>query len=114
MQMLRFTVADGGQQAEISVSAAGGNLEMNIARWRGQVKLPEASPAELAAALQPIEVDGAPGHYAELVGETEAIVGAIVPRGGTNLFFKLRGDKELAARETGRFREFLKSVHFKP
>jgi hypothetical protein len=112
MQMLRFTAADG--KVEISVSAAGGNLEMNIARWRGQVKLPEASPAELTAALQPIEVDAVPGHYAEIVGEKETILGAIVPRGGTNLFFKLRGDSELAARESERFREFLKTVHFKP
>ncbi len=112
MQMLRFTAADG--KVEISVSAAGGNLEMNIARWRGQVKLPEASTAELTAALQPIEVDGVAGHYAEIVGETETILGAIVPRGGTNLFFKLRGDRELAARETERFHEFLKTVHFKP
>ena len=112
-QMLRFTVADGSQNVEISVSAVGGGLEMNLARWRDQVGLPDVSPAELAAAMQPIEIDGVPGQYVEFAGEKETIVGAIVPRGRMSLFFKLRGHKELAARETARFREFLKSVRFK-
>jgi hypothetical protein len=111
-QMRRFTVADGAQNVEISISAVGGGLEMNLARWRDQVGLPGASPSELAAAVQPTEIDGQPGQYVEFMGEKDTILGAIVPRGRMSLFFKLRGDKELAARETERFREFLQSVRF--
>lgn len=112
MQMVRFEVAEGERTLEISISQAGGNLEMNLARWRDQVGLPAASSEELKAALQPIEIDGVAGHYVNLTGEQKTILGAIVPHGGASLFFKVRGDKDLAEREAPRFREFLNSVRF--
>lgn len=113
MQMVRFEVAEGERTLEISISQAGGNLAMNVARWRDQVNLPAASSDELSAALQPIEIGGVAGHYVNLTGERQTILGAIVPHGGASLFFKVRGDKDLAEREAPRFREFLNSVRFK-
>ena len=41
------------------------------------------------------------------------MLGAIVPRGQRDWFFKLTGDVELAAREKERFESFVKSVKFK-
>jgi hypothetical protein len=111
--MARFEVVEGERTLEISISQAGGNLEMNLARWRDQVGLPAASPPEFAAALQPIEIGGVSGHYVNLTGERQTILGAIVPHGGASLFFKVRGDSDLAERESSRFREFLSSVRFK-
>jgi hypothetical protein len=37
----------------------------------------------------------------------------MVPRGGTNWFFKLIGDRELAGAEQSRFEEFVRSVTFR-
>lgn len=107
-----FNVMEGDKTVEISISSARGTIADNIDRWRNQVGLGPASPDERQQTPRPIDIDGANGAYVDLAGATEAILGVIVPRGGTNWFFKLRGDKDLAAREKERFDAFVQSVRF--
>jgi hypothetical protein len=107
LQFAVFKVDADGKSVEISVAKAGGSLEENINRWRGQV-----GAAAGEGESRPINVDGHDATFVELTGPRETILGVIVPRGGTNWFFKHKGDPELAARERSRFDEFVQSVQF--
>ncbi len=108
-----FAVSDGDEQISISVSTAGGDLLANINRWRGQIGLaPELTPQALGSQSRKIVVDGNPGTLVELEGDEEMIVGAVVPHGDQQWFFKLKGSKKLARRQQQNFDGFLKSVKF--
>lgn len=118
MQIATYEVRDGSNRASISVSSAGGDLAMNINRWRDQVHLAPLEAPEIEKLKQPIEIDGHAGVLVELVGgagpeRQETILGAIVTVRGRQWFFKLRGDSGLAAREKPHFEEFLKSMKFR-
>lgn len=111
-----FVKGDGGAKVEITVSslaAAGSALLPNINRWRGQVKLPEVDQATLDKSLVPVAISGKGGHFVELAGGTETILGAVVLVGDEGWFFKLRGDKALAAQEKDNFLSFVKSMKIK-
>jgi hypothetical protein len=115
-----FEVQADDQHVEITVidlAEAAGEVLPNVNRWRGQVKLGETTDAELKQEARSIEVGGVRGTYVELIGPESAsprqtILGVIAIHGGKSWFIKLQGDTELAAREKGRFEEFVKSVRF--
>ena len=108
---------------EITVSALsaqgmGGDLLMNINRWRGQVKLAELKSDELKSAIKPLKFGEIEGQYVELFGPADAaprkaIAGAIVIHGENAWYFKLMGDATGVEQERERFNAFLKSVQFK-
>jgi hypothetical protein len=117
MQIALYEVRDGSRQASISVSSAGGELSANVNRWRGQIGLAPLDAAELAAQSRTIDIEGHEGKIVELVGPEgaeprESILGAIVTVRGTQWFFKLKGDADLAVREKEHFEAFLKSIKF--
>jgi hypothetical protein len=126
MRKAAFVVQDGDRKVEITAidlplgagaaSGAGAPLP-NVNRWRGQIKLPEITQAELDKSLRPIRVADVDGSYVELLGpESEvprqAILGVLAIRGEKAWFFKLWGDADLALREKSHFEEFVKSVRF--
>ena len=53
---LRFQT--GGQPVEIAVSPAGGDVLMNVNRWRGQVGKPPITASELSKETESFQVDG--------------------------------------------------------
>lgn len=110
-QTALWTVSQGEQKLEVSVSRSGGSLEMNVARWRGQVGLDSAT-AE-APALTAITVGGAAGSRVELHGAEQTIVGVIVPQGPMSWFFKMMGPPALVEQERARFDAFVGSVKWK-
>jgi hypothetical protein len=111
-----FAVKADGAEADLGITAFPGDtggLHPNLNRWRGQVGLPPASPAELDAAL--IHLDGQGLHFEviDLVGTGATpvrLLGAITTYGGNSWFFKLMGPDALVAAEKPAFLEFLKSV----
>jgi hypothetical protein len=114
MQLAVYEVRDGEQKAAISVSSAGGDLLMNVNRWRGQVLLDPLIAADLKKEVHEIKVDGNEGKFVELVGpKGDTILGVIVEAQGQQWFIKLKGDRELAAREKERFKEFVGSLRFR-
>ncbi len=118
MQIAAYEVGDGDQQAEISVSVAGGELAANINRWREQVHLPPLEAAELKSSLRSIDVDGHTGVIAEFAGpesdsRRESLLGVIVTVGRQQWFIKLRGDSQVVAREKVHFEEFVRSIRFR-
>jgi len=111
-QQALFSVTKGAQRVEISVSSAGGTIEANVTRWRGQIGLPQVSPDELTAELEALKVGDRDARYVSLTGASETILGAIVPGQGVLWFFKLKGDTELAQETEPSFREFLSTIQF--
>jgi hypothetical protein len=117
-QLAVFAIRNGAQSGTVSVSTAGGDVATNINRWREQVKLPDASEAEMAKDMQKLTIDGQDAIYIELAGpETsqprKAILGVIVQARGKQWFIKLTADSELAKTRKQEFEEFVKSIKFK-
>lgn len=112
-----FEVVDGDDRLEITISRAGGAMDDNMNRWRGQIGLPRVPAAEIEAAFQPREVNGQPGqfielHQAEDAENRQSIVGIVIPEGDQTWFFKVRGPTKLAERERKNFETFAQSVRW--
>jgi hypothetical protein len=113
-----FQAVDGDQKVKITISAVGGDLLTNVNRWRQQVSLPPLSLDELAKSVRKIATLGVTGDYVEAIGPgdvtaPETILGVMAAARGQTWFIKLRGDRDLAAREKPRFEAFVKSLQFK-
>jgi hypothetical protein len=115
MRKATFSVPGAGAQAELSVTAfpgdVGGELA-NVNRWRGQVGLAPLSQGDLDAAVTRVEANGLKVAIVELVpaGTGDAILGAIVPSGGSTWFFKLKGPVPVLRAAKPEFVQFLHSV----
>ena len=110
-----------GRVAEITVipfpGQAGGEVD-NVNRWRGQIKLPPVTAAEITS--QTISIGG---NQAKLYDMTSAepippsqrktrVIAASALVDGNSWFFKLTGDEDLASAQRPAFAQFLKSVAF--
>lgn len=118
MRMAEWMVKEDDKQVVVSISTAGGDLNANVNRWRGQIGMDDASASELNKLLRKLTVDGNEGTYAELVGPEkngarQAILGVIVPTGDRQWFFKMQGDAGIASKEQKQFEAFVKSVKFR-
>lgn len=110
-----FTVRDGDQQVEISVTRLGGDgggVIPNVNRWRQQVGLAAADPSAAETELDELEFAGEPADYAVLIGPDQAILGVIAQRDGSSWFVKLQGDAALAERQRQNFESFVRSIQF--
>ena len=118
MQIAKYEVREGDRELAITISTAGGNVAANVNRWREQVQLQRLDAATLTDELRKINVDGHDAVSVALVGpqqaqHREAILGTIVEAQGRQWFIKLKGDAELAARETEHFEQFVQSIRFR-
>jgi hypothetical protein len=110
-----FAVKRDGAEADFAITAFPGDtggLHANINRWRGQVGLQSAAPAELDAAVQ--HLDGRGGMHFDVVdlvgpGGTR-LLGAITNYNGNSWYFKLMGPDAVVAGEKAAFVEFLHTV----
>jgi hypothetical protein len=95
MQVAKFAVPEkDGAKAEVSISIfpsdTGGTLA-NVNRWRKQIGLEEVDEAGLKNCVKPL--DAIPGAVlVNLANEQRALLGAIVPREGQYIFYKMLGD----------------------
>lgn len=112
-----YAVKRDGAEADLSITAFPGDtggLHANLNRWRGQVGLPAASPADLDAALLHLDGQGVHFDVIDLVGPgatgSTRLLGAVTSAGGNSWFFKLMGPDALVAAEKPAFLTFLKSV----
>jgi hypothetical protein len=120
-QMLlgRFEVTQDEGQLEITVSAFPGDVGgtvANVNRWRTQIGLPPQSPAEIQAALEPLDVADGSAILVDMTnprdGRAIRVIGVIWPRGGETWFYKLSGDEPVAEQERAAFLEFVQSVRY--
>ena len=109
-QRARFTVGEGEQTAEVSVSLAGGGRDANINRWRGQLGLLPRSGELPEQTGQLFEVGSKRGELIEIVAGDKALIVVVIPDGDQAWFIKLSGHAALAAKERSRFEAFAKSL----
>lgn len=104
---------DGGGEADLSITAfpgdVGGELA-NVNRWRGQLGLPPLAESGLPGDVSRLEHDGLKFTVVDFAGQSQRIVGAIVPYSGGTWFFKLMGPDPLVAKEKPAFLAFLQTV----
>jgi hypothetical protein len=116
-----FEVQLGEHRAEITVtklSAAGGDVPANVNRWRGQIGLPPASPAEIMSDAKTLDVLGSKAVYVHLKGPaTQApatsILGLIAPHRDVVWFVKMTGESQLVEQERERFETFAESLELR-
>ncbi|MGI6414963.1 MAG: hypothetical protein ACOX1P_04780 [Thermoguttaceae bacterium] len=110
-----------GDQADgrLTVSTAGGSVEANLERWRGQFDDLKDKPSETLEVagrkVTLVDLSGTfndqPGPFTP--GEKRAnyrMLGAIIPMEGENLFVKAYGPEKTIARHEAAFKEFVKSL----
>ncbi|MHB8972215.1 MAG: hypothetical protein ACYC3X_20490 [Pirellulaceae bacterium] len=122
VRRVTFEVKEGSLAAETTAMGLPGSatrLLPNVNLWRRQVGLEDTTQKDLDATLEPIEIDGRPGHYIRLAGPSDAErpLGMLVVLAGEQdrtWFFKMFGDSELVSRQKERFEEFVRSVKFVP
>ncbi len=110
MRLASLDIIDGQQKCDVSIIRLGPDQPVleNVNRWRGQIKLAEVTEGELQ--LKPIKCGGHNGQLVQLVGETETILGVIVPQPDATWFVKLQGPNALALRELEKFVAFTESI----
>jgi len=113
MQIAKYSLpAQGDAKAEVAVSMFSsdtGGPVANIARWRRQLNLPEASEQEIAALGQPLDPSLPGALVADLKNEQRRMIGAIVPRPSGWWFYKLTGDDAAVSAAREAFLNFAKS-----
>jgi hypothetical protein len=124
-----FEIGDGTATAvmtvtEFSASAPSiADVLSNLNRWRIELGLAPVEEKDLAAATEKIEIDGLAGTLVDAMPDaslpaesrtTDSTLAAMVVRGGTVWFFKLKGSRELVAAERDNFRAFLETVRLTP
>ena len=108
-----FTISSEMGSAEVTVLTfpgdVGGRLA-NINRWRGQIGLEAATAEDLPAYTEGYEIDGHRGLYIRLEGETQSILGALLPFHGNTWFFKMLGDSATVLSNETSMKQFLDSI----
>jgi hypothetical protein len=87
----------------------GGRLA-NINRWRGQVGLDPATPEDLPAYTEGYDISNHRGLYVRLVGETQSILGALLPFHNNTWFVKMIGDTPTVLANEAAMKQFLDSI----
>ena len=108
-----YTVPAAGAPADLSITAFPGDVggeAANLNRWRGQLQLPPAGAAELAAAITRFDQGGLTFTVVDFDNGQQRLLGAIVPFRGSTWFFKLLGPAAPLAQEKPAFLAFLKTV----
>ncbi len=113
MRKANLKVSDENGSAEITVLTfpgdVGGRLA-NINRWRGQVGLAAATPEDLPAYTEGTDISNHRGLYVHLEGETQSILGALLPFHGNTWFFKMLGDTPTVLANEAAMKQFLNSI----
>lgn len=121
MLLAEFKLQGDAGPGRLTLSSAGGGVEANIARWRGQF-VPGAD--DPAAVENEITVDGKPAVVVELYGTFQdgfggggpkpasAMLGAVLPTKASNFFIKLTGPRETINTHKEAFLNFVQSVKF--
>lgn len=117
-----FSIPGEGGPARLTLSSAGGGLEANIERWRGQFN---PGPNDPEPRESEITFDGQKGTLVELAGtfsdmmnrgapsKNWRMLGVAVPMGDTNFFVKLTGPASIITTRREEFLKFVESAKVK-
>ncbi|MCB1184925.1 hypothetical protein KDM41_15975 [bacterium] len=121
------------EAAEVNVfyfgAASGGGVEANLARWIGQMQLPNGGDPAAAASRSTFTADGMPGHVVSLDGtymsgsmrpmgggektpkEGFRLVGVVLEGPQGSVFFKLTGPAATAGAMEGELMTMVQAAH---
>jgi hypothetical protein len=109
-----FAIAgEDGQKAEAAIFSFPGQVGTevdNVNRWRGEVKLPPIDANKITS--EKVAVDSSDGKLYEIIGPSDGIVVATIPRDGAMWFIKMQGNNDVVKDAEPVFRDFLQSIRF--
>lgn len=111
-----FIINNQTGEAEVSVTVFPGDvggLLANINRWRSQIGLDPIESASLGDHLKNTEIAQHPGYITKLEGNTQSILGGILPFHGSTWFIKMQGSILCIDAEEVNFKTFLASFKIK-
>lgn len=111
-----FIINNNTGEAEISVTVFPGDvggLLANINRWRNQIGLNSLEAESLGNYLESTEIARHPGYFTKLEGNTQSILGGILPFHGSTWFIKMQGSILCIDAEEANFKAFLSSFKIK-
>ncbi len=100
----------------VTMSSAGGGMEANIQRWRGQFT---RGPNDPEPQQETVTIDGQEAILIELVGtfrdgfggggeqRNHCMLGAVIPTGPANFFVKMTGPREAVVEQREAFRQLV-------
>lgn len=109
----------------LTIMRAGGGVEANIARWKGQFSQPDGSSTDDHCKVEEIEVSGMPAHIVDIKGtyadrprmtapptmrENYRMLAAIVESDKGMYFVKFYGPSATVDANAKYFNEFIKSI----
>ena len=109
---MAWKAGSGGAEARITLSdlPAAAGVEPQFMRWQGQVNVPESKAAELLKSVEQLQAGQATGRWIEIKGESETIMGLIVPHRNKLWVFKYRSANSTAEAQRTAFRAFCESL----
>ena len=109
---MRFaTLRKGSLEMSVTQLISSG-VAQNVNRWRGQIGLQDAGPDEMEQIVETFSVSGSQASFVAMEGETQALIGGILPRGDQTWFFKVFGERSEVMKEASTVRSFMKSIQF--
>lgn len=121
MLLAEYELAGEAGPGRLTLSTAGGGMEANIARWRGQFSPGAGDPVPAESTLT---VDGHEAAMIELSGNFQdgfggggvkpgwAMLGVVLPLEQANFFCKLTGPRATIETQKDAFLAFVKSAKF--
>jgi hypothetical protein len=112
---LTFKVEKGERRATISVSAAGGDLDGNLNRWRKQMQLAPLDKTALLKESQALKIAGQDAIYVDYTApgkeaDRDRLLGIVVHLNGDQTFIKMSGPADLVEQEKAPFERFATSL----
>ena len=108
-----FKINNASGRAEVSITVfpgdVGGTLA-NINRWRHQIELSSIDESKLNETITPVVISNHQGYFTKLEGNTQSILGGILPFHGSTWFIKMQGDILAVDEEVETFKRFLSSI----
>lgn len=122
--LAEFQLPGGEGVGRLTCSAAGGDVEANLDRWRGQF---QTAGSDVRPSRSEIEIAGKPAILMELEGtftdgfatqnavqENAAMIGIVLPLGEANFFIKATGPQATIKKHRDGILEFARTLRIKP
>ena len=124
MRLASFNIVEKGRTASctiVQLAGQGGDMEANIQRWMGQLKMVRFDSEEMSAFLKRqdtlVTATGQRGIYVDLtkvmtgdMTASESILGAVIPLEKSTVFVKMMGPKTILKNQEEAFRSLCESL----
>lgn len=91
------------------LAGSGGGLAANVNRWRQQIGLAAATPAEIDA-LATLDVLGVKARLVEITSGANGVLGLVAETGAQTVFVKMTGPPDVLKAQRERFLAFCRSL----